>query len=172
MVGSTGLLALLSLRLHPERIHWVRTRTPVLAVLGGALGAFVLYGLFVLGNIGTADLGLSSYVSNVYAMIYQASSREITIVLLALIGIFEEIYWRGALQGTVEGHPGRFQKYPWVLSTAYYTFVHISTLNPILVGAAMVVGLVTSLVADRVGISGSIVTHLLWIEAIVVFFPV
>jgi hypothetical protein len=40
------------------------------------------------------------------------------------------------------------------------------------VGAAFVVGLVTGLVADRAGVGASILTHVIWIEAIVVFFPV
>ncbi len=168
---STAILALFTL--YKYKVSWVRTKNWYYAVIAGLLGALVLYLLFVFGNVVTNALGLSGFVSSVYASIYGTQGKNaVTVVLLALIGLFEEIYWRGGLQGYVESKSGRFKKIPWIASTAYYGFVHISTLNPILVVAALVVGVVTSIIAYKFGIAASAITHILWIEAIVIFFPV
>lgn len=172
LAASTAILALMSLVFYRKRIVWVRGDRKWVAILFGAAMAFVLYLVFVAGGIASASLGLGSYVSNVYASIYGTQGSGIsTIVLLAIIGIFEEIYWRGGIQGYAS-ETQRFAASPWMASTAYYTLVHISTLNPILVVAAFFVGIFTSIVAYKAGILASMATHILWIEAIVVFFPV
>lgn len=173
LAASTAILAALSLILFRKKIVWVRGRSKLTVLAFGAAVSIVLYAIFAAGGSVATYLGLGSYVSSVYASIYGSSGAGVsTIVLLALIGVFEEIYWRGGLQGYAESNSARFAKAPWIASTAYYTLVHISTLNPILVVAALFVGLVTSLVAYKAGILASMMTHILWIEAIVIFFPV
>ncbi len=173
LAASTVLLALLSLILYRDKIVWSRGSSKLAVVVFGAALAFVLYLIFVAGGIASSALGLSSYVSGVYASIYGTQGKSAsTIVLLAIIGICEEIYWRGGVQGYARTNTSRFAKAPWLASGLYYTLVHVSTLNPILVVAALFVGLVTGLVAHKAGILASMVTHVLWIEAIVIFFPV
>jgi membrane protease YdiL (CAAX protease family) len=168
---STAMLALFSV--YKYKISWIRTKNWHYAILAGLAAAFVLYLLFVLGNVFSNALGLGKFVNSVYASIYETQGNgAVTVFLLAIIGIFEEIYWRGGFQGYVESKSKIFKKIPWVASSCYYAFVHISTLNPILVIAALVVGVVTSIVAYKFGILASVVTHILWIESIVVLFPV
>ncbi len=84
----------------------------------------------------------------------------------------EEIYWRGALQGYMRRKFSKTKWAPWVISTAYYSLVHLSTLNPILVLAAFFVGLTASLIAEKHGILASAAVHIIWIEAIIIFLPV
>lgn len=173
LAASTAILAALTLLLYRKNVKWTRGSSKLAVLAFGAASALVLYLIFVAGGMLTSALGLSSYVSSVYSSIYGANGTgATTIVLLAIIGIFEEIYWRGGVQGYAEANFARFAKAPWIASTAYYTFVHLSTLNPILVVAALFVGLVAGIVAHKAGILASIVTHVLWIEAIVVFAPV
>ena len=173
LAASTALLAALTLLFYRKSIKWTRGSSKLAVVLFGASSAFVLYLIFVAGGMLTTALGAGSYVASVYASIYGTQGKgALTMLLLAVIGIFEEIYWRGGVQGYAESHFTRFAKAPWIASAAYYAFVHTSTLNPILVVAALVVGLVAGIVAHKAGILASIITHVLWIEAIVVFFPV
>ncbi len=170
---STAILAALTLLFYRKNVRWTRGSSKLAVLAFGAASAIVLYLIFVAGGMLTTALGLGSYVSNVYASIYGTQGKgTLTIILLAVIGIFEEIYWRGGVQGYAEANLERFAKAPWIASTAYYAFVHISTLNPILVVAALVVGLVAGIVAHKAGVLASIVTHVLWIEAIVIFIPV
>ncbi|MDE1854885.1 MAG: CPBP family intramembrane metalloprotease [Candidatus Micrarchaeota archaeon] len=173
LAASTAVLACLSLLLYMDKIVWSRGSSKIIVLIFGAAAAIVLYAIFVFGGAAASALGLGSYVSSVYASIYGSQGKGLsTIFLLALIGLFEEIYWRGGVQGYAAAKSKRFAKVPWVASTAYYTFVHIATLNPILVVSALFVGLCTGIVAHKAGILASTVTHILWIEAIVVFFPV
>ncbi|MCL5007937.1 MAG: CPBP family intramembrane metalloprotease [Candidatus Marsarchaeota archaeon] len=172
MFVSTLILALISLYYYKGMIRWrVRSYPVTLAI--GVIGAIALYLIFYLGNYLTIYLGINGLVSNVYAMIYADVPRIPLAVLLIFIGLFEEIYWRGALQGFIRGSGSRvLASTPWVLTTLYYASVHISTLNIVLVGAAFFVGLVTSIIADRYGIISSMITHIVWIELIVLIIPI
>ena len=172
MFVSTLILALISLYYYGGMIRW-RVKSVGVTVLVGIIGAIVLYLIFYLGNYLTVYLGINGLVSNVYAMIYADVPQIPLAILLIFIGLFEEIYWRGALQGFVRGRASNFlSTMPWVLTTLYYASVHISTLNIVLVGAAFFVGLVTSIIADRYGIISSMITHIVWIELIVLIIPV
>ncbi len=170
MTASTLILASLSMYRYRNRIRWNRKGLRKAAV-SGICGAVVLYLIFAFGNMVVSRIGLSSFVSDVYASIYSSGSKPVTFILLAVIGISEEIYWRGGLQGYAESSSGRLGRMPWLASTAYYTVVHLSTLNPVLVGAAFFVGITTSLVSYKFGTLASIATHIAWIEAVVIFFP-
>ncbi|MGI0100301.1 MAG: CPBP family intramembrane glutamic endopeptidase [Candidatus Micrarchaeaceae archaeon] len=173
LLVSVFILAVLSIYFHRKNILWKKAkRSAWIAVAAGVVGAVLLYLVFYFGNTVVSALGAGGLVGNVYAMIYGDVAKTKLIVLLALIGLFEEIYWRGALQGYIRKNSKTFKNYPWVVTTAYYTLVHISALNPILVVAALFVGLVTSVLAERYGILSSIAAHIVWIELIVVFLPV
>lgn len=171
MLASTFILAALSLALHRRIVPWKRLSNNISLVSVGLVGALILCIVFLLGSMAVALLGLSASLSDVYAMIYSISNKAVLLVLLALIAVFEEIYWRGALQAYFERRAGSFSKVPWALTAAYYALVHLSTFNVVLVGSAAVVGVATGIIAYRYGILSSIVTHIVWIELVVVFLP-
>lgn len=171
MSAATLLLASLSIWKYRKIIKWKRGGN-VRIITIGIIGAVILYLVFLAGYYLALSAGLIGYVDLVYSMIYAQGSKIVIFILLAVIGICEEIYWRGGVQGYVEKHSKRFKDAPWIATTAYYSLVHLATLNPILVLAAFFVGLVTSLSANRYGIRASIIAHVLWIELIIVFLPV
>jgi CAAX amino terminal protease family. len=107
----------------------------------------------------------------VYAMIRRSISKYALAVALVIIGIMEELYWRGGLQELMRGVGGIARREPWLLSMTYYTLIHISTLNPALVAGAFAVGLIDGLLADKVGLTASTITHILWLELMMVILP-
>jgi uncharacterized protein len=171
MSVATLILAIFTLVMHKELIQWKKTKKYVPIILSGLMGAAILYFVFVAGAYLAGYFGLFSYVQLVYSMIYAQASKVVIFLLLALIGICEEIYWRGGVQAFAK-KSRLFKNMPWLGTTIYYSLVHIPTLNPILVLAAFFVGLVTSLIADRYGIFGSMIAHIAWIECIIIFLPV
>ncbi len=171
MSVATLVLAVFSLWKFRKSIKWNSGKTQWV-ISAGIIGAILLYLVFLAGYYLAAASGLGSYVGLIYSMIYAQGSKIVVFALLAVIGICEEIYWRGGLQGYVQKHSKRFKNAPWIVTTAYYSLVHLSTLNPILVLAAFFVGLITSLTANRYGIAASAIAHILWIEAIIIFLPV
>jgi membrane protease YdiL (CAAX protease family) len=171
MVIATAILAALSLKLHRKEIHWVRSlRDKRVLITIGAATAVALYFAFFAGNLLSDRLGLGSDVSAAYFSIYGGISLIPLVVSLILIGIFEEIYWRGALMGALEKRKG-IRKYSWLIAAGYYTSVHVASLNPIIVIAALVIGFAASAVAYKFGVLSSIVMHIVWIEAVTVVFP-
>ena len=68
----------------------------------------------------------------VYTMLYSQGSKLVMAPLLLVIGVSEEVYWRGGVQGYLRKNSTLFGKVPWLGSTALYTVVHLLTLNPIL----------------------------------------
>lgn len=168
---AAAALAIFTLWRHRKLVAWKRGGAAKI-LAWGILGAVILYLVFLAGYYLAIFTGTVAYVHLIYSLIYSQASTIIIVILLALIGVCEEIYWRGGVQGYVEKHSKRFRKAPWVVSTAFYSLVHIATLNPILVLAAFFVGLVTSLLERKHGIAASAMAHVLWIEAIIVFLPV
>lgn len=71
----------------------------------------------------------------------------------------------------MEGLHGRGLK-PLIHASIYYTAVHIPTGNPPLVVAALIVGLVLGYIALRAGVVCSIASHIVWLEAVVIYAPV
>lgn len=169
MCVSTFVLALFSIIKYKERIRWWG-KDKVHSVVIGIAAALLLYAVFFFGSYAAMLFGLGGSVQNVYSTIYGQSQRVVIASLLMPIGIFEEIYWRGGLQGTAR-KSNAFKNFPWAFTTLYYALVHVSTLSLVLVAAAFLVGLITGLVAERYGVVASVLSHVLWIEAIVVFFP-
>ncbi len=171
MSVSTLILAAFSILRYKDKIFF-RAKSLTKVVSFGAVGAVVLYILFLAGYYLALYTGNVSYVNEVYSLIYSQAQTILLIVLLAVIGMCEELYWRGGLQGFVKKNSRIFGKVPWFASSIYYAAVHISTFNPILVIAALFVGLIASVLADRYGIAASAIAHIAWIEAIIIFLPV
>lgn len=172
MFVAALLLAVLTVWRQKQLIKWVKKANALSIIGSGLTGAAILYLIFLSGYYLALSTGLVGYVYLVYSMIYSQASKILIFSLLAVIGICEEIYWRAGIQGYVEKHWKGFKKAPWIISTAYYSIVHLSTLNPILAIAAFFVGLVTSILAYRYGIASSTIAHVAWIEFIIIFLPV
>ncbi len=170
MLCATIILSSISYYLYKGRIKWHVGITK--SLLAGVIGAVLLYMLFYVGYQATIALGMQKDVGNVYAMIYGNAPAFILFPVLAIIGICEEIYWRGGMQVYLKDAKSIFMRYPWIFAAFYYGLIHLSTLNIILVGAAMLVGILTNIIAYRYGILASIITHVAWIWMIVIFIPI
>jgi len=170
MAISTLLIGSLTLAWFRDRLHWFRLGA-IIVILTGILFAFIMYIVFIGGYAILTYLGLSKYVVMVYAMIRRSISKYALAVALAIIGIMEELYWRGGLQELMRSVGGIARREPWLLSMTYYTLIHISTLNPALVAGAFAVGLIDGLLADKVGLTASTITHILWLELMMVILP-
>ena len=107
----------------------------------------------------------------IYGMKDGTSGRLISLLLLLIIGPAEEIFWRGYVQRTLEAE-GSADK-AFIITTLAYTLVHIPSLNPMLILAAMVCGIAWGglyrLFPDR--LPAIILSHALWDAAAFVWFP-
>lgn len=171
MTFSTVLLASITLLKYKKSLR-ITQGTLLKGVLFGLLGAFILYLIFLGGYYLTLLTGTVLYVKDVYSLIYLQAQTILLFILLAIIGICEEIYWRGGVQALIRKHSKLFKNVPWLGAALFYGLIHISTLNPILVLAALFVGFVTSILAEKYGIISSMFAHVFWIEFIIILLPV
>ena len=113
--------------------------------------------VFVAGALAVRQITpLRGYVANVLAHAQQGSTTLIVVVTLAN-GIAEEIFFRGALFAAI----GR--RYPVVISTIVYAVATVATANPMLVFAALTLGLVLGLQRRASGgVLAPIITHVTW----------
>jgi membrane protease YdiL (CAAX protease family) len=135
-------------------------RRPVLTglVLGLLAGAVFLVGALIVRQIPP----LHDFVQNVLDHARYGSLPLITIVTL-LNGIAEEVFFRGGLFAAI----GR--KQPVLISTVIYAAATVATRNPMLVFAAVTLGLVLALQRRASGgILAPIITHVTW-SAIMLF---
>jgi len=172
MFFATLILATFSLLRYRDLLKFTRGNKLPKILAAAAAAAAVLYLIFYFGYFATQLVGLSGSVADVYNMLYSLNSKLVLGVLLIFIGIFEEIYWRGGVQSFAEKKFKKMKGTAWIISALYYGGVHLFTLNPILAISALFVGLVTAFVANRYGLLASMLTHILWIEAVVVFLPI
>lgn len=137
----------------------------------GVVSAAVLYGVFFVGReIVTFlfDKG-SGMVGAVYEMGRGTPGWRIGLLLLAVIGPCEEIFWRGYVQRVMDGAYGW---YGIALTVTAYTGVHIVVGNPVLLLAALVCGVFWSLLLVIFDdIVANIVSHAVWAASIFAFFP-
>lgn len=95
-----------------------------------------------------------------------AGSRALVLVVALVNAVGEEMFFRGALHSAFD------DRHPTASTTLIYTVVTITTLEPGLIAAALVVGLVFS--AQR-RITGSvlapILTHVTWSTLVLFFLP-
>ncbi|MEM0200942.1 MAG: CPBP family intramembrane glutamic endopeptidase [Candidatus Micrarchaeaceae archaeon] len=171
MTISTIILAFITLVKYKKLLR-VTQGNLIKGITFGLLGAFILYLIFLGGYYLTLITGTVIYVKEVYSLIYLQAQTILLFVLLAIIGICEEIYWRGGVQALIRKNSKIFKKIPWLGAALFYGLIHISTLNPILVLAALFVGFITSILAEKYGIISSMIAHVLWIEFIIIILPV
>lgn len=162
-VWATG--ALLSGPLHLGRAHTRGgvTARPVLQSL--VLGALLL-GLFLAGAAIVVRIEvLREPVEGLLAHA-EEGSLPLVVLITALNGVAEEIYFRGAAFAAV----GR--RHAVVATTLAYTAVTAFSGIPLLVLAGALLGLITGL-QRRVtgGILGPIITHLVWSLGMLLLLP-
>lgn len=169
--ASALILALLAVRLRPEILR--ELRFDLRAILFGLVSAAALYGLFWLGKaVSTILFPFAEHqIGAVYGMGKGTSPWLIMVLLFGVTGPSEEIYWRGYLQSRLMD---RFGPGPgWLLASAVYAGVHISSFNFMLVGAAAVAGAFWGAMYWRLGrLSPVIVSHSLWSTIIFALLPV
>jgi membrane protease YdiL (CAAX protease family) len=157
--------ALLSGRLHLGRAH---TRVggqarPVVQslALGTMLLAVFLAGALVVARIPVLREPVEELLDHA-----RFGSLSLVAVLTALNGVAEELYFRGALYAAI----GR--RHAVLVSTIVYGLTTVGTGIPLLVLAALALGLVTAL-QRRVtgGILGPVITHLVWSLGMLFLLP-
>jgi membrane protease YdiL (CAAX protease family) len=159
---ASGPLRLGRIRDAGER----RGDRPVLPALG--LGA-ALVGLFVLGALVVRRLPwLEQQVSSVADFAVNADGAEVAVlvVVTAVNGVAEELFFRGALYAAVPRHP-------ILWTTLAYTAATLATGNLMLAFAAAVLGVVVGLERRASGgVLAPILTHCTWSLAMLLVLPV
>ena len=138
-------------------------RRPVITpVVTGLLAG----GVFVLGALVVREVGpLRDYVVSVLEHARRGSAAWIAVVTL-VNGVAEEVFFRGGLYAAI----GR--KNPVVISTVIYAVVTVATGNPMLVFAALTLGLVLGLQRRASGgILAPILTHVTWSTIMLFVLP-
>jgi CAAX protease family protein len=165
LTGSVAVVwiagGLLSGPLHLGYLPFRGTlRRPILTPIALGLGASAL---FVVGALIVRQIEpLRVFVAHVLAHAQQGNLALVALLALAN-GAAEEVFFRGALFAAL----GRW--HPVVLSTVIYALVTIATGNPMLVFAAVIMGLLFGLQRRASGgILASMLTHLTW-SAVMLF---
>jgi CAAX protease family protein len=108
---------------------------------------------------------LHDYVENVLAHA-RYGSLPLIVIVTVLNGIAEEVFFRGALFAAI----GR--KHPVVISTLVYAAATLATRNPMLVFAALTLGLVLALQRRASGgILAPVITHVTWSMMMLFLLP-
>lgn len=167
---AAALLAGIALVRAPDPTQLFRVRGRDIII--GVASALVLYAIFWLGKqIAPVILPFApAQISSVYANREQLDLVWIGLLLFFLVGPSEEVFWRGYLQRRLEEHFGA--PVALFVATAIYAFVHIWTLNLILILAALVAGLFWGWLYQREQrLMAVMISHALWDVLIFVLFP-
>lgn len=172
------VLTTLTLAFTPDRKVLFHIKKPVLQMLAGIGIAFLLWGVFWIGD------RLSSLmfdfarpeVDAVYAMKTGIPSSVIALLLLLLIGPAEELFWRGYVQRKLTRilTGKRAADLAFVATTLIYALVHIWSFNFMLVMAALVAGAVWGFLY-RINpklLPALVVSHALWDALVFVILPI
>lgn len=139
----------------------------------GAAIAVVLWGVFWMGDKCSQWLFdfARPQVDLIYGIKEGTSPSLIALLLLLIIGPGEEIFWRGFVQRRLSE---RFSPNAgFLLATAAYTLIHVSSLNFMLTMAAMVCGIAWGALYRFFPqhFTAIVVSHALWDAAAFVWFP-
>jgi uncharacterized protein len=138
-------------------------RRPVVTPIVLGLVAAVV---FVAGALVVRQIPpLAGYVDDVLAHA-NAGSLPLVAGVTFVNGVAEEVFFRGAMFAAI----GRRQ--PVVVSTLVYAAATLATANPMLVFAALVIGLVLGLQRRASGgVLGPILTHVTWSSSMLFLLP-
>ncbi len=165
LAGVWAFGALLSRPLHLGHVRFFgRNQRPVISgtVIGLALGA-----VFVLGGLVAREIPpLRDYAADVLEFATQGS-LPLVVLITVINGFAEELFFRGALYSSLEKH------HPAIISTIVYTIViGVSTLNPMLTFAAVILGSVCAFERRATGgVLAPILTHMVWGLIMVLALP-
>ena len=178
MSCAAVILTCLGLAFTPDKESLGKIERPLLQILGGVLLAFVLWGIFWVGDKASSwifDFARPE-VDAVYSMKHGLPTWLIGLLLVFLIGPAEEFFWRGYVQRTLSRTLGG--KHPedcaFLLTAAVYALVHIWSFNFMLVMAALVAGLVWGLIYRLCpkALPALIISHALWDVLVFVIIPI
>ncbi|MFN8358505.1 MAG: type II CAAX endopeptidase family protein [Candidatus Kapaibacterium sp.] len=139
----------------------------------GILHAVILYGMSRLGVYIFSHFfdGVMPQIESIYQTRTQLSPAIIAPLLFFLIAPAEEIFWRGFVHHKLMEKYGVTQG--TIIGICLYSGVHIWALNPMLLLAALVLGVHWSLMYRRFhSIIPGIISHAIWDTAIFVLLPV
>ncbi len=172
MTLSATVLTTLSLMMRPAILRELRPSWTDL-VIGVAIAA-ALWGVFWVGDKLAALMFnfARPQVDSIYGIKEGTSPVVLSLLLLFWIGPAEEIFWRGFAQNTLSRTMGL--NLGAVVTTLVYGLVHASSLNFMLVMAALVAGVVWGvlyrLFPER--FPAIVISHALWDAAVFVWFPI
>ena len=172
------ILSSMALAFTPDRKALLKVEKPLLQLVAGVGIAFVLWGIFWIGD--KASSLLFSFarpeVDAVYAMKAGLPPSVIAVLLLVLIGPAEELFWRGYVQRTLSRIlPGkRAADLAFVLTALVYALVHVWSFNFMLVMAALVAGAVWGFLyrLNPRALPALVVSHALWDALVFVILPI
>jgi CAAX protease family protein len=166
LAATWAVGALASGPLHLGRISFREgTSRPVVTpiVLGLALAAVFVGGALLVRALDFLS-GLEGQVVNVVDYADQGSV-PLLVVITAVNGVAEELFFRGAAYAAITVHPVLW-------TTVAYTVATLATGNVMLAFAAVLLGLVVGLERRASGgILGPILTHCTWSVAMLVALP-
>jgi membrane protease YdiL (CAAX protease family) len=165
LAGVWAFGALVSRPLHLGHVRFFgRNQRPVISgtVIGLALGAAFIVGALVAREIEP----LREYAAQVLAFATQGS-LPLIVFITVINGLAEEVFFRGALYSALEKH------HPAIISTVVYTLaIGVSTLNPMLTFAAIILGAVCAFERRATGgVLAPILTHMVWGLIMVLVLP-
>ncbi len=172
MVCSTLVLSVLTLVLQRKKLAALFHFEPKFLAIGAG-HAVLLYGLSRLG-VWLMSLMFSwtvPHIQAVYATRVQLDPHIIAPLLFFIIAPCEETFWRGFVQARLEelSNP----RTALLSTTALYALVHIWALNPMLLVAALVLGMHWGFLFRRYhSLVPGIISHALWDTTIFVLLPV
>lgn len=140
--------------------------------LGAAIGLYLLFwaAAWLLRLPLFAGLGLTEHLTALYALKETAPIYLIIPVLLLITSPCEEIFWRGFVQRGITQSLGTTKG--WLLAAVLYALVHVVSLNPLLVAAALVSGLIWGwMYLKQHHIVSCIICHALWALAVFILLP-
>lgn len=142
-------------------------------VLIGIGHAILLYGLSRLGVFIAQNMFdfVIPQIEAIYTTKTQLDPLYIGLLLIFIIGPSEEIFWRGFVQNKL-GQISNPKK-AFIITALIYCLVHIWALNPMLLLAALVLGVHWGLLFYRYkSLVPGIISHALWDTMIFVLFPI
>lgn len=172
MAFSTSILYAVSVYYYKNQLSGEFFK--ISEILIGISSAVVLYFIFWLGKIILDKFGIipnhNQNISSVYANREIFPAWLVAVLLFFPIGFGEEMFWRGYIQRFLSE---KYNKWLGLLITVFfYTAVHISTLNPVLVLASFVVGMYWGLIfLWRGNIVSVLISHMIWDPFIFVIYP-
>ena len=142
-------------------------------VLIGIGHAILLYGLSRLGVYIAQNMFdfVIPQIEAIYTTKTQLDPLYIGLLLIFIIGPSEEIFWRGFVQNKL-GQISNPKK-AFIVTAVIYCLVHIWAFNPMLLLAALVLGVHWGLLFYRYkSLVPGIISHALWDTMIFVLFPI